>query len=101
MSKAKLFLVVFTMCLFLGSFNANAMCPGCTSVVEEKGDDIIVYGSFSARVKWIDVHYGPDGRLFTYSYLTLTGTTMAYCQQQLNAVLASPGVSVVQACQAD
>lgn len=99
MIKAKLFMAAFAMSLLFGSFSANALCTGCTW--EPIGDFDIVYGSFSATVRWVDPHEGPDGRYFTYRYSTLTGNTMASCQQQLSSVLASPGVSVVSGCQAD
>lgn len=102
MMKTKLFIVAFAMSLMFGTFSAQALCPGCTGgVVVGPDDDIIEFGSFSVRVKWVDPHYGPDGRYYTYSYLTLTGTTMAYCQQQVNAVMAGGNVTVVQPCQAD
>lgn len=103
MNKAKLFLMAFAMTMVFGSFSANALCTECTGagVGVGPGDDIIVYGSFSATVRSIDPHYGPDGRYLTYSYYTVTGSTMAYCQQQLNAVMANPNVYVVYPCQAD
>ena len=101
MIKTKLFMLAFAMSLVFGSFTASALCTGCTVIGVGPGDDIIEYGSFSARVRWTNPHYGPDGRYYTYSYSTVTGTTMAYCQQQLNAVMANPNVSVVQYCQAD
>lgn len=102
MMKTKLFIVAFAMSLMFGTFSAQALCPGCTGgVIAEPGDDIIEFGSFSARVKWVDPHYGPDGRYYTYRYLTLNGTTMAYCQQQVNAVMAGGNMTVVQPCQAD
>ncbi len=101
MSKIKLFLVVIAMTLSFGSFNANAACSDCVPIGVGPADDIIEYGSFSAKVRWVNVQVGPDGRTYTYSYLTLTGTTLAYCQQQVNAVMGNGNVSVVQPCQAD
>lgn len=102
MNKTKVFLAAFTLSLLFGSFTASAACSTCVPVGGlGPDDDIIEFGSFSAKVRWTNPHQGPDGRYYTYSYTTLTGTTMAYCQQQLNAVLANPNVSVVQYCQAD
>ncbi len=101
MSKTKLFLMALAMTFSFGTFTANAACTGCTPIGIGPGDDIIEFGSFSATVRWVNPHEGPDGRYYTYSYLTLTGTTMAYCQQQVNAVMGNGNVSVVSPCQAD
>ncbi|MCX7553637.1 hypothetical protein OS175_07080 [Marinicella sp. S1101] len=103
MSKTKLFLMAFAMTLSFATFTADAACTGCTPIGIGVGpdDDIIEFGSFSATVRWVNPHEGPDGRYYTYSYLTLTGTTMAYCQQQVSAVMGNGNVSVVSPCQAD
>ncbi len=55
--------------------------------------------TYSATVKYTTWGYNSSGQYTsTVNYLTLTGTTMAYCQQQLNSVTNSPGVTVVQYC---
>lgn len=55
------------------------------------------FGYFEGRVKQINPHNGPDGRHFTWSYHTVQGTTMAYCQQQLTTWVQNGGV-VVEDC---
>lgn len=57
-----------------------------------------VFGTFKAEVKYVDPHYGPDGRYMTYSYSELTASSMEYCQNQLSAVLANGNVQVVTWC---
>lgn len=92
---------VFTGSLLLGAVSAQAACTGCvgTGPVDIDRDDI---RSYSAVVKYRIWFYNSSGQYTSQvQYLTLTGTTLAYCQQQLSAVLNSPGVSVVQYCQAD
>lgn len=101
MIKSKITVLLFTMSMLLGAFSANAVCTGCT--FEGPADDEIdMYGSFSAIVKqiiWYTNEYGQ--RTTRLNFTTLTGTTMTYCQQQLSAVMNSPGVTVVQFCQQD
>lgn len=46
--------------------------------------------------KFIQPHNGPDGRHYTFTYVTVTGTTQAYCQQQIPT---NGNVIVVQWCQ--
>jgi hypothetical protein len=92
---------LFTGSLLLGAVSAQAACNGCvgTGPVDLDLDDI---RSYSAVVKYRVWYTNSNGQHTSrLEFLTLTGSTMAYCQQQLNAVLNSPGVSVVQHCQAD
>ncbi len=53
------------------------------------------FGNWVGVYKFIQPHTGPDGRYYTYTYVTVTGTTQAYCQQQIPT---SGNVSVVQSC---
>lgn len=46
--------------------------------------------------KFIQPHNGPDGRHYTFTYVTVTGTTQAYCQQQIPN---NGNVIIVQWCQ--
>ena len=70
--------------------------------IGKKIDRDPVGSTYSAQVKYTTWGYNSNGQyVSTLNFLTLTGTTMAYCQQQLSAVMASPGVSVVQFCQID
>ncbi len=101
MKKSKLSVLLFTLSLLLGAVSAQAACTGCvaTGPVDIDRDDI---RSYSAVVKYRIWVTTPSGtQTSQLQFLTLTGTTMAYCQQQLNAVTNSPNVTVVQFCQAD
>ena len=53
------------------------------------------FGNWVGVYKFIQPHTGPDGRHHTYTYVTVTGTTQAYCQQQIPT---SGNVTVVQWC---
>ncbi|WP_223789439.1 hypothetical protein [Marinicella meishanensis] len=92
---------LFTGSLLLGAVSAQAACNGCvgTGPVDLDLDDI---RSYSAVVKYRVWFYNSNGQYTSQvQFLTLTGSTMAYCQQQLASVTNSPGVTVVQYCQAD
>lgn len=95
--------ILFTFSLLLGAASAQAACTGCTAVGVGRDDDFDdPSATYSAEVSYITWYTNENGqRTHRVNFLTLTGSTMAYCQQQLNAVLASPGVSVVQFCQKD
>jgi|GEM_PF-2136743 len=104
MKNSKITLLLFLASLFLGITTAQAACTGCTPIGIGVGDDDLddPYATYSAVVTYITWHTNAQGRRYhQVNYLTVTGSTMAYCQQQLNAVTASPGVSVVQYCQQD
>lgn len=74
---------------------ASAVEPG--HVVKDPGEP---RGPWEARVRWVDVHTDPrSGMTYTFTYMTITGSTQQSCEQQLQAVIASPGVTVVQPCQ--
>ncbi|HPF74759.1 MAG: hypothetical protein H7A20_05290 [Rhodanobacteraceae bacterium] len=63
-------------------------------------DDVIdtPYGmSWEATVRWIQPHYGPDGRYYTYAYAHISASSQTYCQNQLNSYISS-GASVVEFC---
>lgn len=55
------------------------------------------FGHFEGRVRQINPHMGPGGMYYTFSYHTVSGTTMAYCQQQLT-IWVQNGGSVVEDC---
>ena len=95
--------LLFATSLLFGAVSAQAACSGCTAVGIAGPDDLDdPFATYSAEVKYITWHTNQHGQMVhRVNFLTLTGSTMAYCQQQLNAVLASPGVSVVQYCQKD
>ena len=101
MIKTKLFITAFALSLLFGSFSADARCTGCTTVgvVVDFDDPRTTYSAIVTYITWYTNAQGQH--VHQVNYLTLTGTTMAYCQQQLNAVMASPGTSVVQFCQID
>ena len=104
MNKSTMTLLLFLASLFLGITSAQAACTGCTPIGIGVGDDDFddPYATYSAVVTYITWHTNAQGqRYHRVNYLTLTGSTMVYCQQQLNAVMASPGTSVVQYCQQD
>lgn len=93
---------VFASSLLLGAVCAHAACSTCvaTGPVEWEPDDPA--RTYSAVVKQILWHQNASGLWTSYwNFTTLTGSTMAYCQQQLNAVLGNPNVIVVQYCQGD
>jgi hypothetical protein len=91
---------LFTGSLLLGAASAQAACTGCVHTGPVDIDPDI--RSYSAVVKYRTWHYNSSGQYTSQvQYLTLTGSTMAYCQQQLASVTNSPGVTVVQFCQAD
>lgn len=77
---------------------ANALQYGEVPPRERDRDIPIVYGVFKATVKRIAPHQGPDGTYHTYVYHYVTAQTMQSCMQQLQSMLASPGVTVVQYC---
>jgi len=92
---------LFTGSVVLGAVSAQAACNGCvgTGPADLDIDDA---RSYSAVVKYRTWYINSNGHHTSQvNFLTLTGSTMAYCQQQLNAVTNSPGVTVVQYCQAD
>jgi hypothetical protein len=95
--------LLFTISLLFGAVSAQAACTGCTAVGVSGPDDLDdPFATYSAVVSYITWHTNAQGRRYhQVNYLTLTGSTMAYCQQQLSAVTNSPGVSVVQFCQKD
>ena len=95
--------LLFATSLLFGAVSAQAACSGCTAVGISGPDDLDdPFATYSAKVSYITWHTNHLGQTFhRVNFLTLTGSTMAYCQQQLNAVMASPGVSVVQYCQKD
>jgi len=58
-------------------------------------------GSYTGIVRSVDPHAGPNGHMYyTYRYYTVTASTMASCQQQLNAMAASPNAYIYQHCYA-
>lgn len=101
MLKTKVLMAAVGASMLMGSFTANALCNGCvaTGPIDVDLDDPRT--TYSAVVKYRTWHSTGSGQTSQINYLTLTGSTMAYCQQQLSAVLNSPGVTVVQFCQAD
>ncbi len=91
--KKLLVLVAFLTCLM-----GSAMAVPFGHVAKIRDPDP-VGSTYSATVKYTTWGTNGSGQYTsTVNYLTLTGTTMAYCQQQLNSVMASPGVTVVQFC---
>ena len=101
MNKSKTSILLFTLSLLLGSLTANAACTGCV-YVGPIDDDIDHLATYSAVVRYTTWHTNEHGQSYSrVNFLTLTGTSMAYCQQQLSAVMNSPGTSVVQFCQKD
>lgn len=104
MKNSKITWLLFVACLFLGFTSAQAACTGCTPIGIGVGDDDFddPTATYSAIVTYITWHTNAQGqRYHRVNYLTLTGSSMTYCQQQLNSVTASPNVSVVQYCQKD
>ena len=55
-------------------------------------------GPWEARIRYLDPHKGPGGVYYTYSFMTVTGATQAYCQQQVQSILAGGNATVVQDC---
>ena len=101
MRKSKFSVLLFVISMILGASSAQAACNGCVFTGPIDIDRDPVY-SYSAVVKYrIWVTNSAGQQTSQLQFLTLTGSTMAYCQQQLAAVTASPGVTVVQYCQAD
>jgi len=101
MIKSKISILLFALSMLLGAVSANAACSGCVLIgpVEEDFDP---FATYSAIVTYITWHTNENGQhVHRVNYLTLTGSTMPYCQQQLTAVMNSPGTSVVQFCQKD
>jgi hypothetical protein len=73
----------------------SAVPPGHVS----KGPDDEPFGAWQARVRWVHVHTDPrSGMTYTYTYMDIVGPSQQSCDQQLQAVTASPGVSVVEFC---
>ena len=95
--KKILFFTFAAITLSVGSFSAQAMCTGCTYVGPVDVDLDYLY-HWEARVKY-QVWYTNASRQHTmrWDYLTLSGTTQTYCQNQLSSVVAS-GATVVQYC---
>lgn len=94
--------LLFTISLLFGAASAQAACTGCTPIGPLDPDLDDPFATYSAVVSYITWHTNAQGRRYhQVNYLTLTGSTMAYCQQQLSAATNSPGVSVVQFCQKD
>ena len=74
---------------------ASAIGPG---YVEPK-DPVTPRGPWEAKVRRVDVHTDPySGMTYTFRYSTITGPTQESCDQQLSAVLATPGISLVEPC---
>jgi hypothetical protein len=93
---------VFTGSLLLGTVSAQAACSTCrpTGPVDWEPDDL--FTTYSAVVKQIIQYQNAQGQWTSYwNYTTLTGTTQAYCEQQLSAALTNPNVIVVQFCEAN
>ena len=100
MLRIKVLMAVFGVTMLLGTFTANALCTGCVSVQRHDFDD--PWTTYSGVVTYITWYTNEHGQhTHRVNYLTLTGDTMAYCQQQVNAALATPGTSLHQHCQAD
>jgi hypothetical protein len=93
---------VFAGSLLLGAVSAQAACSTCVAtgpIIWEPDDPFATYSAVVKQRLW---HQNSSGQWTSYdNYTTLTGDTMAYCQQQLNAVMGCPGVTVVQFCQKD
>ncbi len=102
MIKSKATLLLFTISMLLGAFSANAICSGCVFVGPADPDFDDPAATYSAVVKQLIWYTNENGQQTTrWNYTTLTGRTLAYCQQQVSAVMASPNVSIVQFCQKD
>ncbi len=101
MIRSKISMILFTMSMLLGAFSANAICTGCVSVgpVEDDFDPAATYSAVVSYITWYTNENGQHTH--RVNFLTLTGTTMAYCQQQLSAVMNSPGTTIVQFCHKD
>ncbi len=102
--KTKFKTGLFALSLLLGAVSAQAACNGCAPIGVGVGDDDFddPYATYSAVVKQYIWYTNSSGQRTGYwNYTTLTGTTMAYCQQQLSAVLGSPGTMLVQFCEKD
>lgn len=67
-------------------------------VVRNPGPVQPAFGTFNARVKYIDPHWGSDGRYLTFTYLDVTGSRMEYCENQLSAIYAGGNVVVITYC---
>lgn len=52
------------------------------------------FGNWVGEYKYVSPHTGPDGRYYTYQYVQVSGTTQAYCQQQI----PTSGVTVTKYC---
>lgn len=57
-------------------------------------------GTYTGTVRSVNPHTGPDGRYYTYSYYSVTASTLSSCQQQLNAMAANPNTYIYQSCMA-
>ncbi|MBC3872459.1 hypothetical protein [Undibacterium flavidum] len=80
--------------LSVAALSAVAANTNGTGVPKDPGP--VPFGNWVGVYKFIQPHYGPDGRYYTFTYVTVTGTTQAYCQQQIPT---NGNVIVVQSCQ--
>lgn len=95
--KFKLISVVFW-ALLSGSFSANAICTGCTPGQGGLDPDLEYLYHYEAEVRYIAWYINESGLSATrWQYLTFSGTTLQYCQQQLNSVLDA-NVFVIRHC---
>jgi hypothetical protein len=77
---------------------ATAVPVGWTGPVKEDPQPL---GPWEARVRWLQGGYydSPMGPIYyQYTYMTITGSTQQYCQNQLASVAASGNVQVVEFC---
>lgn len=103
MIKSKIKTGLFVLSMLLGAVSAQAACSGCGIGIGVGDDDLDdPFATYSAVVKQYIWYNNSQGlRTGYWRYTTLTGSTLAYCQQQLSAVLGSPGTILVQFCQKD
>lgn len=86
-------LAVAACALTASAFAINVNGPG---VPKDPGPQ--PRGPWVAQYKYLNPHTGPDGRYFTFTYVTITGSTQVYCEQQLNTAAQQMNVTVTQYC---
>lgn len=92
MTFKKLSLVAASLATVVGlATSASAINPN-GPVVKDPGPSPI--GNWVGEYKYVSPFWGPDGRYYTYKYVQVSGTTQAYCQQQI----PSSGVTITKYC---
>lgn len=57
-----------------------------------------VPGVWRAKVKYVNPIKHPNGTVSTFSYIDITAESQTYCENQLNSLTSTPGITVVTYC---